>query len=84
MKPFSALHHLAGQLSLALSPTAKMALFQTAINTSSCHRHGVDVFAYLHDILPRLAHDPQPALELLRAWLPDRWKPSPPAETNSS
>jgi len=33
MKPFSALHHLAGQLSLALSPTAKMALFQTAINT---------------------------------------------------
>jgi transposase len=52
--------------------------------TSSCHRHGVDVFAYLHDILPRLAHDPQPAPELLRAWLPDRWKPSPPAETNSS
>src|SRR4029077_20569670 len=43
--------------------------------TSSCHRHGVDVFAYLHDILQRLAHDPQPAPELLRAWLPDRWRP---------
>jgi transposase len=43
--------------------------------TSSCHRHGVDVFAYLHDILQRLAHDPQPATELLRDWLPDRWQP---------
>jgi transposase len=51
--------------------------------TSSCHRHGVDVFAYLHDILERLAHDPQPAPELLRDWLPDRWKP-PPAEPPAS
>jgi transposase len=45
--------------------------------TSSCHRHGVDVFAYLHDILQRLAHDPNPDPTLLRDWLPDRWKPSP-------
>ena len=52
--------------------------------TSSCHRHGVDVFAYLHDILQRLAHDPQPDKALLRAWLPDRWKPPPTPAPNSS
>lgn len=45
--------------------------------TSSCHRHKVDAFAYLHDLLQRLAHDPQPSAEALRAWLPDRWRPSP-------
>jgi len=47
--------------------------------TSTCHRHGVDAFAYLHDVLPRLAHDPKPAAEVLRDWLPDRWQP-PSAE----
>jgi transposase len=52
--------------------------------TSSCHRHGVDVFAYLHDILQRLAHDPQPTPELLRGWLPDRWRPPAVAATDSS
>jgi hypothetical protein len=52
--------------------------------TSSCHRHGVDVFAYLHDILQRLAHDPQPAPALLRAWLPDRWRPPVAAPTDST
>jgi transposase len=52
--------------------------------TSSCHRHGVDVFAYLHDILQRLAHDPQPDASLLRDWLPDRWKPPPAPAPNSS
>ena len=46
--------------------------------TSSCHRHGVDAFAYLRDLLERLAHDPQPSAEQLRAWLPDRWRPPPP------
>jgi transposase len=35
---------------------------------SSCHRHGVDVFAYLHDILQRPALPSQ-----LRDRLPDRW-----------
>lgn len=45
--------------------------------TSSCHRHKVDAFAYLHDLLQRLAHDPQPSSEALRAWLPDRWRPPP-------
>ena len=50
---------------------------------SSCHRHRVDVFAYLHDLLQRLAHDPKPTDELLREWLPDRWKP-PPASTADS
>ena len=45
--------------------------------TSSCHRHQVDAFAYLHDLLQRLAHDPQPSPELLRGWLPDRWRPPP-------
>jgi len=52
--------------------------------TSSCHRHGVDVFAYLHDILQRLAVDPQPPPDLLRDWLPDRWKPPPAATPDSS
>lgn len=47
--------------------------------TSSCHRHGVDAFAYLQDLLQRLAHDPQPSPEVLRGWLPDRWQP-PSAE----
>jgi transposase len=48
--------------------------------TSTCHRHRVDAFAYLHDLLERLAHDPQPAADVLRAWLPDQWRapPSPP------
>jgi transposase len=45
--------------------------------TSTCHRHGIDAFAYLRDLLERLAHDPQPAPEALRAWLPDRWRPPP-------
>jgi hypothetical protein len=47
--------------------------------TSTCHRHGVDAFAYLRDLLERLAHDPEPAPEALREWLPDRWQPAPPA-----
>lgn len=52
--------------------------------TSTCHRNGVDVFAYLHDILQRLAWDPQPDATLLRDWLPDRWKPptTPPPNTS--
>jgi hypothetical protein len=45
--------------------------------TSSCDRHGVDAFAYVHDLLGRLAHDPHPAPEMLRGWLPDRWRPPP-------
>jgi transposase len=45
--------------------------------TSTCHRHGVDAFAYVRDLLQRLAHDPQPSPEVLRAWLPDRWQPPP-------
>jgi transposase len=49
---------------------------------SSCQRHKVDIFAYLRDILERLAHDPQPSPEQLRDWLPDRWKP--PVKPDSS
>jgi transposase len=45
--------------------------------TSSCHLHEVDAFAYLRDLLQRLAHDPQPSPEVLRAWLQDRWRPPP-------
>jgi len=52
--------------------------------TSSCHRHGVDVFAYLHDILQRLAHDPQPDPQRLRDWLPDRWQPPAKIPPDSS
>jgi transposase len=44
---------------------------------STCHRHKVDVFAYAQDLLERLAHDPEPKEEVLRAWLPDRWQPPP-------
>jgi transposase len=52
--------------------------------TSSCHRHQIDTFAYLHDLLQRLAYDPQPSAEVLRAWLPDRWQPPPAEATDSS
>jgi hypothetical protein len=51
--------------------------------TSSCHRHKVDAFAYLQNLLQRLAHDPQPTPEVLRAWLPDRWRP-PPRNTDDT
>jgi transposase len=50
--------------------------------TSSCHRHGKDVFAYLQDLLQRLAQDSAPTPAQLRDWLPDRWKL--PASINSS
>jgi transposase len=50
--------------------------------TSTCHRHGVDAFAYVHDLLQRLAHDPEPSPQALRAWLPNRWRP-PPAPDGS-
>jgi transposase len=53
---------------------------------STCHRHGVDVFAYLRDILERLAHEPNPSAAQLRDWLPDRWQPPPeraPAQDTS-
>ena len=50
--------------------------------TSSCHRHGIDVFAYLQDLLQRLAHDARPTPEQLRAWLPDRWQPPPKTESS--
>jgi transposase len=43
--------------------------------TSTCHRHGVDAFAYIRDLLQRLAHDSEPSPEVLRDWLPDRWRP---------
>jgi nucleoside phosphorylase len=46
---------------------------------SSCRRHEVDVFAYLQDVLTRLAHEPNPPPERLRDWLPDRWRPPKPA-----
>jgi transposase len=49
---------------------------------SSCHRHGIDVFAYLQDILQRLAHEPNPPPEQLREWLPDRWQPPPKTESS--
>jgi len=47
--------------------------------TSSCQRHKVDAFAYLRDMLGRLAHDARPSAEVLREWLPDRWRPPPTA-----
>lgn len=50
--------------------------------TSTCHRHGVDAFAYMRDLLERLAHDPDPAADVLRGWLPDRWQPPPRADSS--
>jgi transposase len=44
---------------------------------SSCHRHKVDAFAYLRDLLVRFAHAPHPPPEQLRDWLPDYWNPPP-------
>jgi transposase len=52
--------------------------------TSSCQRHQVDAFAYLQDVLTRLAHDAKPPVELLRDWLPDRWRAPPQAAADSS
>jgi transposase len=52
--------------------------------TSSCHRLGIDVFAYLRDVLDKLAHNPKPNPEVLRAWLPDRWQPPPAAGQDTS
>jgi transposase len=82
-----ALRHIAiGRKNWLFAGSAKGA--QTAATlftvTSSCHRHGVDVFAYLHDMLQRLACDPQPGATLLRDWLPDRWQPPvlPPPNTS--
>jgi transposase len=48
---------------------------------SSCRRHGHDTFAYLRDVLTRLPKHPRESLEEL---LPDRWKPLPAAEGDSS
>ncbi len=45
--------------------------------TSTCHRHHIDAFAYIKDLLERLAHDPEPGAEVIRAWLPDRCRPPP-------
>lgn len=52
--------------------------------TSSCHRHGIDAFAYVQDLLQRLAHKPSPAPDVLRAWLPDRWRPPPAPSPDSA
>jgi hypothetical protein len=41
---------------------------------ASCHRHGLDAFAYLRDILTRLPRlGPAPSTDDLRPLLPDRW-----------
>lgn len=40
---------------------------------ATCQRHRVDPFAYLRDVLPRIAAHPYNRLGEL---LPDRWKPS--------
>jgi transposase len=61
---------------------ARTAAFLFSV-TSTCHRHGVDPFAYVRDLLPRLAHDPKPSPHVLRDWLPDRWRPSSAAPDSS-
>jgi hypothetical protein len=39
--------------------------------TSTCHRLGIDPWAYLHDVLARLPRTPAAGLTEL---LPDRWQ----------
>ncbi|HEX4070020.1 MAG TPA: transposase, partial [Planctomycetaceae bacterium] len=44
---------------------------------ASCHRNGVDPFAYLRDVLRRLPIMlPRATRDDLRALLPDRWSPA--------
>lgn len=43
--------------------------------TATCHRHGIDSFAYLRDVLDRLAGGPLQGDDLT-ALLPDRWTPA--------
>jgi hypothetical protein len=45
--------------------------------TASCHRHGINAFIYLRDVLDRLVDGP-PQGDALAALLPDRWT-APPA-----
>lgn len=52
--------------------------------TSTCQRHNVDAFAYVRDLLERLAHEPTPPPDVLRGWLPDRWRPPPPPPRDGS
>lgn len=55
--------------------------------TSSCHRHGLDTFVYLRDLIERLTRDPKPDADTLRSLMPDRWRPPdqpPPSVPNSS
>ena len=41
---------------------------------ASCHRHGLDAFAYLRDILTRIPLlGPAPSRDELLPLLPDRW-----------
>ena len=49
--------------------------------TSTCHRLKIDPFAYLRDVLGRLAAGPFPPEELARL-LPDRWTPPAAATSN--
>lgn len=50
--------------------------------TSTCHRLGIDCFAYLRDAIDRLTRHPDADAETLRALLPDRWSPpTPPPES---
>jgi hypothetical protein len=46
--------------------------------TASCKRHGVDPFAYLRDVLTRIATTP---INELDQFLPDRWKTQHPTPT---
>jgi len=48
---------------------------------SSCQRNGHDPFAYLRDVLTRIADLPK---ECLADLLPDRWSPPQPADATTT
>ncbi len=48
---------------------------------ATCQRHKVEPFAYLRDVLTRMAQTP---LSQLDQFLPQRWKPTPPAANDQS
>jgi transposase len=48
---------------------------------ATCRRHGIDPWAYLHDVLARIASTP---MSQLGQFLPDRWKSATPRDPRNT